>query len=242
MTCSPMNVPKRKRRRAFYLAIALGVSFAWPAKAAEPRWPAGPYTYLVVDQDLRAVLEQFGRNMNLPVRLSDKVQGLRMKGQVGAPSAKAFLQALCDNYQLVWYFDGATIHIMPQSAVRNAYLELGSVALDDLKHRLANSGIGDERFPLNPTGDAAIVSLVAPPTYTSVVREILGSMKSAAKAAPKTSKAVAVTEGVTAQPASPSSLHRSAEHQGEASRLDHLADNDGNDVKVRVLVFRGGRH
>jgi type II secretory pathway component GspD/PulD (secretin) len=183
-SCRLMKFPRGRWRGAVFLGLALGMSLAAPAKAVEPRWREGPYSYLVVDQDLRVVIEQFARNMNLPVRVSEDIATHRLKGKVGAPNAKAFLQWLCDSYQLVWYFDGVTLHVLPQSLLQNSYLELGPVPLDELRQRLAGVGIADERFPFQPTGDLAFVSLAAPQAYTSAVRQVLDAMKSAAEARP----------------------------------------------------------
>ena len=43
-------------------AVVIGVWHPSFAVAAEPAWPKEPYRYLVVDQDLRDVLTEFGRN------------------------------------------------------------------------------------------------------------------------------------------------------------------------------------
>ena len=255
MNCGLMKAPKRKRSEAVFLALALGVSLTLPAKAAEPRWPVGSYTYLVVDQDLRGVLQQFGRTVNVPVRLSDDIEPHRLKGKLGAPTAKAFLQWVCDRYQLVWYFDGAAIRVWPQSVMQNAYLELGPVSLDDLRQRLVNSSIADERFPLNPTGDPAIVSLLAPPLYTAIVREIAVSMKSAATAAPKMSKLGVPERNIMPQDASGPALPAAQASPGapalktnarmstaeKAPGLDPPAGTGANDQKIGVLIFRGGK-
>src|SRR5215471_13490713 len=62
----PINVhaanPTQRRRRARLLGILLGAAAVAPASAAEMKWPAGPYNYIALDQDLRDALTEFGRN------------------------------------------------------------------------------------------------------------------------------------------------------------------------------------
>ena len=143
-----MKFQQRKWRKALVLAVALAAPAVSPANAAEPQWPSGAYSYFVIDQDIRAVLAEFGRNMHIPVRVSESVPSMQIKGKIGAPSAKAFLQWMCDSYRLTWYFDGAVLQIMSQSELQNAYFDLGPVAPEEFNKRLQEAGIADERFPV----------------------------------------------------------------------------------------------
>jgi hypothetical protein len=51
------------------------------AGALDPKWP-GPYKYVVIDQDLKDALIEFGRNINVPVKFSDEVKG-KLRGDLG---------------------------------------------------------------------------------------------------------------------------------------------------------------
>ena len=51
------------------------LAIAAPVAAMEPSWPVTPYDYVVVDQDLRTVLLQFGANIGTRIALSDQVGG-----------------------------------------------------------------------------------------------------------------------------------------------------------------------
>ena len=73
---------------------------ATPAMAAvEPVWPSGPYSYVVLDQDLRDVLQQFGINAGLRLALSDKVQG-HVHGPLPSAPARQFLDSLTQQFGL----------------------------------------------------------------------------------------------------------------------------------------------
>ena len=107
---------ERGKRRAAARAAAVAAIVAClilpaPLSAAEPDWPQGPYKYLVIDQTLRDVLLEFGRRINVPVRVSDAVGERRLRGMMPAASAREFLQSLCERYGLVWYYDGARLHV-----------------------------------------------------------------------------------------------------------------------------------
>jgi type II secretory pathway component GspD/PulD (secretin) len=82
-----------------------------PLRAAEPNWPKGPYKYFVADQSLRDILMEFGRRNHVPVQIGGDVGDNRLRGMLESGSARDFLQAICDRYGLVWYFDGTWLHI-----------------------------------------------------------------------------------------------------------------------------------
>jgi hypothetical protein len=182
MNSRKMKFPGRAWRRIVVLAAALCSVGAGQAWTAEPPWPTGPYNYFVVDQDVRAVLEQFGRNLNIPMRVSEQVEAKRLKGKLNAASPKEFLQWICDSYGLTWYFDGAVLHIFARSELRNVYLDLGAVSIEDLNQRLVRAGIADERFTIRATADPHLISVVGPPVYTALVRQMLNALRETAKA------------------------------------------------------------
>src|SRR5258708_14128065 len=88
-----------------------------PALALEPAWPPGPYKYVVIEQDLKEVFTEFGRNINVPVKVSDEVKG-RVRGKLPAGTAEQFIKRLSEANGLIWYFDGATLHVNAAAEVR----------------------------------------------------------------------------------------------------------------------------
>src|ERR1700676_4999326 len=98
------------KRMVAGLVFSAALASAAPALGMDPKWPSGPYKYLVIDQDIKGVLVEFGYNVGLPVDVSDQVEG-RLRGQFAAATATAreFLDSLCDSHNLVWYFDGAVL-------------------------------------------------------------------------------------------------------------------------------------
>ncbi|MCO0638306.1 hypothetical protein M8745_20435, partial [Lutimaribacter sp. EGI FJ00014] len=106
-----MNFTVGKMRHRHHRAIGLLVGLWFcvagiQAIAAEPEWPAGIYTYIPIDQRVSEALQEFGRNVGLPVRVSDRVEG-RLSHGMPIGTAREFLTWICDRYGLVWYYDGA---------------------------------------------------------------------------------------------------------------------------------------
>jgi type III secretion protein C len=148
---------------------------ATPASSLEPKWPSGPYRYLVIDQDIKDVLVEFGRNIGVPTRVSDQVSG-RMRGRVPVSSAREFLNLLCERNGLVWYFDGAVLNVGAETEVKTELVNIGSLPAGELLAKLDTLGIADQRFPVRTTLDAGIVSVSGPPAFISLVQQTIAAM------------------------------------------------------------------
>lgn len=153
--------------------LVLVLSFAAaPLSAGEPDWPPGPYRYLVINQKVADALAELGRNIGVPVRVSDAVEG-RLNGGLPVGTAREFLQRICDSYGLVWYFDGSVLHVNAESELRTEILDLGRVSPERLVRRLAELGIADERFTTRVPEEGGVLSVSGPPPYLSLVRTTL---------------------------------------------------------------------
>jgi type II secretory pathway component GspD/PulD (secretin) len=132
------------RRMIPGLVFAASLASAGAALGAEPKWPSGLYRYLVIDQDIKGVLIEFGRNAGLPVDVSDEVKG-RLRGQVAAATATAreFLDSLCDSHNLIWYFDGAVLHVNAKAEIRTEVVSLGRLSLKEASEKLTALGVVD---------------------------------------------------------------------------------------------------
>jgi type III secretion protein C len=163
------------------LVIAALIGLVAPVQGLEPKWPPGPYKYLVIDQDIKDVLTEFGRNIGVPVEVSDQVKG-RLRGRLPVATANQFLNKLCESYGLVWYFDGATLHINAKTEVKTELIDIGRLPSKQLTTRLNALGIADPRFPVRTTPNGGVVSVSGPPSYIALVRQTLTAMARASSA------------------------------------------------------------
>jgi type II secretory pathway component GspD/PulD (secretin) len=156
------------------LVFTAALAVASPAVGMDPKWPSGPYKYLVVDQDIKGVLVEFGYNVSVPVDVSDRVEG-RLRGQFAAPTATAreFLDSLCDSHNLVWYFDGAVLHINAKAEIRTELVDVGRFSPEEATKKLTALGVADARFPMRSTDNANVISVSGPPKYVAMVQRAL---------------------------------------------------------------------
>jgi type III secretion protein C len=157
-----------------WIFVAL-MSAGHAALAADPSWPPGSYKYLVIDQDIKGVLVEFGRNTGLPVDVSDQVKG-RLRGQLATTTAREFLYSLCESYGLVWYFDGTVLHVNAKTEVRTELVKIGRLPPGEAAEKLKALGVSDARFPVRTTPDAGVVSISGPPPFLSLARQTLTAL------------------------------------------------------------------
>jgi type II secretory pathway component GspD/PulD (secretin) len=169
---------RSQSRAPLFAACAMLMLPVSPAQSLEPKWPSGPYRYLVVDQDLRDILAEFGRNLNMGVEISNQVTGRRIRGRMPITTAKEFLTRLCASYGLVWYYDGAKLHINAENEVRSEMVSLGQVNPAVMKERLQELGIADARYEIRTPGDnSRVLAVSGPPRYLEHIREAVAAMQ-----------------------------------------------------------------
>ncbi len=159
-------------RCAAFAAALLAVPLI--AFGAEPNWPSGSYNYVVVNQDVREVLTEFGRNLNLPVKISDRVQSRHLRGPFTVTTAGGFLKTVCETAGLVWYYDGTVLHISSSGEITTASMDVGhALASWDLRKQLQNLGVLDERYTLRTDAASGVVTVAGPPPYIATIRQSL---------------------------------------------------------------------
>ncbi|MEB2847433.1 type III secretion protein [Rhizobiales bacterium RZME27] len=156
---------------ALALLLAVGVALASTAEAA-PAWSDSPYNYVVLDQDVRVALTEFGRNVGLPVVLSDAVNG-RVRGRIEAKSAGEFIDRLAATNGLVWYFDGSVLHVSADREFVTRVIDAGRLRGDVVANEMRDLGLADERFSLRAARNGNVITVSGPPAYINVVNQLV---------------------------------------------------------------------
>lgn len=142
----------------------------WAHADDEPQWFAKPYAYVLVDQDVRAALEEFGHNLDIPVVLSDKVRG-KARSTVRGTTAGEFLQTLCSTNGLTWYFDGNVLYLNAGDEISTRLYKASALNLDQLQAYLNGLDVFGQQLSMRngPEGDEVFVS--GPPPYLALVQQ-----------------------------------------------------------------------
>ncbi|RMU28803.1 hypothetical protein [Pseudomonas avellanae] len=135
-----------------------------------PDWFAEPYAYVLVDQDIRGALTEFGQNLDLIVVFSEKVRG-NARGTVRGGTAGEFLGRLCDANQLSWYFDGNVLHIASADEVGTRVFGLQGSQLDELQGYLARLEVSGQPMSTRVSADNDSLFVSGPPAWLAQIQQ-----------------------------------------------------------------------
>ena len=165
---------------AILLAAISGVGSALSmpysrAIAGEDSWLSTPYNYVVINQDLKDVLQNFADNFGIGVHLSDEISG-EVRGSWPKSSARSFLESLAQQFAFDWYLEGGTLYVTAKSEARTGMLALGPVDFAGFKSELTRLGLFDSRYPLRFSAESNLALVSGPPRYVAMVEETLVAM------------------------------------------------------------------
>lgn len=136
----------------------------------QPDWFVRPYAYVLVEQDVRAALQEFGQNMGLSVVMSDKVRG-KSRSRIRAESAGDFLTALCGFNGLTWYFDGNVLYLSADSETDTRLFKAQGRQLEQLQDYVTSRDVYGTHMSVRtgPDGDELFVS--GPPAWLAMIEQ-----------------------------------------------------------------------
>lgn len=143
---------------------------------ADPDWFATPYAYVLVEQDVRAALEEFGHNLGLIVVMSDKVRG-KSRNNVRGVTAGDFLTLLCDSNGLSWYFDGNVLYLTADGETGTRLFKAQGQDLGQLQDYLASLDVYGKQMSVRPGPDGDELFVSGPPAYLAMVQQHVDHMK-----------------------------------------------------------------
>ena len=166
------------------LAAVTTLLIASPSATARPNWFARPFQYVVINQDVRGILTEFGRNMGVPVILTDKVGG-RVRGEViertksdaRHQTAGDFLTRLAEANGLTWYFDGSILYVSVDQEFSTQLIEVGTLSSEVITAELRRLALMDERFSVRLAGDRGLISVSGPPAFVAIVRQVVEKLR-----------------------------------------------------------------
>lgn len=165
------------------LVVVMGNAAVASEPAALPSWYTQPYPYLLVDQDLRAALAEFGEQLNLVVVPSDKVRG-RSQGNLRAETAGQFLTLLSDTSNLTWYFDGNVLYVHTDAEGATRVFSRTSVDLTQLTSWLNTLDVSGKQLSVRGSADGSELLVFGPPPYLALVQQHVDQQRQPETAVP----------------------------------------------------------
>ena len=147
--------------------------------AAQPAWPAAPYSHYADRASLPSVLAEFARSFSLSLNASPAVEGT-VNGRLTASSPTEFINKLASVYGFVWFTHAGVLHVSKASdtATRTFALPTGSIA--SMRKALSDLGILDPRFGWGELPSQSAVVVSGPPAYIKLIESTLQGIPIAA--------------------------------------------------------------
>jgi len=164
------------RRLLVGLALLNGCCASTWAEPTAP-WMDEPYAYVVVDQEVRAALEAFGRNLDLPMDIATDVKG-KAQRNLRADTAGEFLDRLCNGSGLSWFYDGRVLHVTSLDALAVRQVAADGAEYEALRGALDDQGVVGLHLGLEPSvhGGGELV-VAGPPAYLALVEHTLERLR-----------------------------------------------------------------
>ncbi|MHC0522827.1 type III secretion system outer membrane ring subunit SctC, partial [Vibrio harveyi] len=150
---------------------------ALPSHASELNWSDQPFRYYADNDSLKELLNNFGANYRVSVSVSDKVND-RVSGRFTPEDPAEFLDYLAQVYNLMWYFDGAVLHVYKATETRSRLLQLELLTARELRSTLISTGIWDSRYGWRAAENKGLVYLAGPPRYVDLVVQTAEALES----------------------------------------------------------------
>lgn len=166
-----------------WCASALMACCVSPAYAA-PILPWQPFIYSTNGSSVADALTAMGRAVGVPVRFDGDVEG-QLAGRYQM-RADRFLDVMAASFDLIWYYDGAVVHVQPSGARKSVHLRLNYVSAGAVKALLENQGISDARMPLLVDARRNTLTVSGPASYTDRVADAVRRLEDEACARTET--------------------------------------------------------
>lgn len=155
-------------------------------RPALPAWRIARFRYSTSGTPLADVLRDLSQETQVPVSCGTQLTG-RVEGRFDMPPQR-FLEVLAHSFELVWYYDGAVLHVDAARSQPTLVFRLNYASSGDLHALLAQTGKDDPRFPLRvDTPARGLVTVRGPAPYLSLVGRAAQQLETAARMRVKTS-------------------------------------------------------
>ncbi len=134
-----------------------------------------PQPYTIINQDVRSVLADFSESLNIPISISDGVEGA-VRQVSGSFTPEDFMHHLALNNEFSWYYDGRTLHVTPLVEEKTILLQMGDVSVEAFNRTLEELQIADARYPVIMAGEQGLARVSGPPRYIELLQETFQAM------------------------------------------------------------------
>ena len=181
------------RLHAALAFVAAAASAAAPTSAATGRLPGKPFVYDARQVQLTDLLRDFAGAVGLPIVIADGVAGT--VNAKFATTPQAFLDLISRSFGLIWYYDGASVHVYPSSQLQSRLFKLTGAAAVDAESKLMAFGLVDSRYPVRfmRANGGTLAFAAGPPRHIELIEALIAALSDTdAAPSPETTRVFAL--------------------------------------------------
>lgn len=164
--------------RSAVIAACLAASplYMHSAQATPIDWSDGTLKYVVFEQNLRDVFQNLASHLHVPISLNKRVSRYKIAERAPPMNAKDFLDWLCIQHNLIWYYDGTILNVELRSEFRPRALPSYGVPDEAIAERLNILDAADSRFTVQTSKDKSSLIVDGPPSFAMQVSRVVADL------------------------------------------------------------------
>ena len=161
--------------RVFIFALLLVNISVAQSQLSQPAWVNSNYGYYSQNKELAEVISDFAAELKLPVMISPAVAGT-VNGNFPTMKAVEFLSTLARVHRIMWFYDGAVLHVYSTKEIKEVIIPLTSERTSNLEQVFKQLNIIGTHYHWNIIPNRNRIELSGPPRFIELAQEVIGSI------------------------------------------------------------------
>lgn len=160
----------------YWITAVIFLSLSSSVIASGYRLKPIPFEYYAEGESLRNVLTALATNSGVGIYVSETVVD-SFNGHLQQKTTRAAMQYLAKAYDLIWYFDGSTLHVNKSDDMKSQMFRLNLISADRVKQTMRGLNIWDSQFDWRAIEDTNILMVSGPPRYLELVTKTISILQ-----------------------------------------------------------------
>ena len=144
------------------------------SQSVPPVWVDAEYGYYSQNKALAEVISDFAAELKLPVMISPAVSGV-VNGDFPTMKAIDFLSMLARVHRLMWFYDGAVLHIYNTKEIQEKIIPLPTGQATDLEQAFKELNVIGTHYYWKIISKQSLIELSGPPRFMDLAHKVIGS-------------------------------------------------------------------
>lgn len=141
-----------------------------------PKEPA-PFQFPHENQDIAAALSILASNIGISIKIDEAIKG-RIYGRTQpGETAQSFLDKICREFNLVWFFDGEMLYVIPSDKVGSEVFSFEQNDAAAIIETLKQLHLYEPRFTHRFDPRSRILLVRGPPPYLKIIKQTVEALE-----------------------------------------------------------------